>query len=183
MKRFLQAFFFVAILPALGATAYGQSAASAFHRSYSIYAGAEGSVFQPDYAGRGVAEKGPQRLYGIGAFGDVRFNRWAQVEAEARWLHFNEYLGIYQNTYSIGPRIPLKENFHGLTPYGKVLIGWGTMANLTGKALAFTYGGGVDYKLTHKINIRGEFEYEQWRVTPDTLYPYGVNLGVSYRVF
>ncbi len=186
MKRFLQAFFFVPflLLPAVSVTAYGQSSASAFHRTYSIYAGGEGSVFQPDYAGRGVAENSPQRLYGIGAFGDARFNRWAQVEAEARWLRFNEYLGIYQNTYSIGPRIPIKEDFHRFTPYGKVLIGWGTMANLTGKALAFTYGAGIDYKLNSRLKIRVfDFEYQQWRVTPDTLYPYGASVGVSYRVF
>jgi Outer membrane protein beta-barrel domain len=184
MNRFFLALFSVAVLPALGVTAYGQSAASAFHHSYSIYAGAEGSVFQPDYAGRGVAENSPQRLYGIGAFGDVRFNRWAQIEAEGRWLHFNEYLGIYQNTYSIGPRVPLVENFHGLAPYGKVLIGWGTMQNLTGKALAFTYGGGVDYKLGSRFKIRiFDFEYQQWRVTPENLWPYGASAGISYRLF
>lgn len=183
MKRFFQAFFFVAILPAVGVIAYAQSAASAYHREYSIYAGGEGSVFQPDYADRGVAEASPQRLYGIGAFGDVRFNRWAQVEAEARWLRFNEYLGIYQNTYSIGPRIPIVENFHRMTPYGKVLIGWGTMANLSGKALAITYGGGIDYHLYRRFNVRGDFEYQEWHVTPDNLWPYGVSVGVSYRIF
>ncbi len=184
MRRFFQAFLFVAFLLAVGSTAYGQSAASAFHRSYSIYAGAEGSVFQPDYAGRGVAENSPQRLYGVGAFGDARFNRWAQIEAEAHWLRFNEYLGIYQNTYSIGPRIPIKEDFHRFTPYGKVLIGWGTMANLSGKALAFTYGAGIDYQLNSRFKIRViDFEYQQWHVTPDTLWPYGGSVGISYRVF
>ncbi|MGB0063484.1 MAG: outer membrane beta-barrel protein [Terracidiphilus sp.] len=194
MKRFFLAYFFVAFSSALSVTAYGQSEASAFHRSYSIYAGAEGSVFQPDYAGNGYAGNSPQRLYGIGAFGDARFNRWAQVEAEARWLRFNEYFGIYQNTYSIGPRIPIKEDmFRHFTPYGKVLIGWGTMYNLAGKALAFTYGGGVDYKLNSRFKIRIiDIEYQQWRVVttnglgqvvPNDLWPYGASVGLSYRVY
>lgn len=140
-------------------------------------------MFQPDYAGNGFAQESPQRLYGIGAFGDVRFNRWAQVEAEARWSHLNEYIGIYQNTYSIGPRIPIKEDFHRFTPYAKVLIGWATMANLSGKALALTYGGGTDYRLTGRFNVRADFQYQEWHVTPQNLWPYGLSLGVSYRIY
>jgi opacity protein-like surface antigen len=148
-----------------------------------------GSVFQPDYAGGSGANIGPDRLYGAGAYADARFNRWAQIEAEARWMHFNEYQppespGIYQNTYSIGPRIPIVENFHRLTPYGKVLVGWATMADLNGKALAFTYGAGVDYRLSRKFTVRViDYEYQQWRVVPDDLWPNGGSVGISYRIF
>jgi len=180
---------FIAFSSAAIVSIHGQSAPSAFKQNSGIQIGGLGSVFQPDYAGNG-AGTGPQRLYGAGAYADVSFNRWATIEAEARWMHFNEFHGIYQNTYSIGPRIPIV-TFHRITPYGKVLIGWGSMsaADLTGKALAFTYGAGVDYRLSRRITVRIiDYEYQQWRVVnfenqPDDLYPNGGSVGISYRIF
>ena len=97
-------------------------------------------------------------------------------------MKFNEYLGIDENTYSIGPRIPIT-TFHKVTPYGKVLIGLGTGGFLTGEALVTTFGGGVDYRLSRKFTLRAfDFEYQRWNVTP-TLYPYGGSVGMSYKVF
>jgi hypothetical protein len=147
-----------------------------------LYAGGEGSMFQPDYAGQGIAQTSPQRLYGIGAFVDADFNRWVGIEAEGRWLHWNEYAGISQNTYMIGPRVPIV-TYKNLTPYGKFLIGMGSGSFLTGRTTAFAYGGGVDYRLSRKFNLRiFDFEYQNWRVSP-TLHPYGGSVGLSYRIF
>ena len=56
--------------------------------------GGLGSMFQPDYAGEGIAQTSPNRLYGVGAYVDARFSRWVQIEGEGRWLRYNEYLGI-----------------------------------------------------------------------------------------
>ena len=189
IKRSILAFLFIALSSAAIVSTHGQSAPSAFKGVTGLQVGGLGSVFQPDYAGNGAEQEGPYRLYGAGAYADARFNRWAQIEAEARWMHFNEFHGIYQNTYSIGPRIPIIEDFHRITPYGKVLIGWATMGGLDGKALAFTYGAGVDYRLSRRITIRAiDFEYQQWRVVDfenqaDDLYPYGGSVGISYRIF
>jgi len=163
--------------------AHAQVVPSATEQVYKIRVGGLGSVFQPDYAGEGVAQTSPLRLYGVGAYADVRFNRWAQVEAEARWLRFNEYLGIDQNSYSIGPRIPIINNFHKFTPYGKFLVGFGTGTFLTGDSLVLTAGAGVDYRQTKKFTIRPcDFEYQEWRVVP-TIYPYGLSAGISYKIF
>jgi Outer membrane protein beta-barrel domain len=148
---------------------------------FSLSVGAEGSIFQPDYAGQGVAETGPDRLYGIGAYVDARFTRWVQLEGEGRWLHFNEYEGIDENSYMIGPRVPIYD-FHGITPYAKVLFGWGSGGFLNGRAGTIAYGGGLDYRLTPKLSVRGDFEYQYWHVTP-TLWPYGGSFGVSYTIF
>ena len=42
-----------------------------------------GSVFQPDYAGNGIAESCSQcTCYGVGAYVDLKFSRWVQVEGE-----------------------------------------------------------------------------------------------------
>lgn len=165
-------------------SAQAQVVPSATGRRLVINAGGEGSVVQPDYAGQGVAQTSPNRLYGIGAYVDADFTRWIQVEAEGRWAHWNQYAGIAQNTYMIGPRVPIIQDWKGLTPYGKFLIGWGSGPFLTGRATTWAYGGGVDYRLGHsKFTLRCfDFEYQDWRVTP-TLHPYEGSVGLSYKVF
>jgi opacity protein-like surface antigen len=176
---FLVVSFFVSAL-----SIHAQVAPAASKSGLSLAVGAEGSVFQPDYAGNGKAQTGPDRLYGVGGYVDARFTRWVQIEAEGRWLHWNEYSGIGENTYMIGPRVPICD-FHGWSPYGKFLIGWGSGAGdwLNGRAGAYAYGGGVDYRLSHRLTIRPfDFEYQQWRVKP-TLWPYGGSAGISYRIF
>ena len=97
-----------AILFALGAAcARAQVVPSATRGHLSLTAGALASVFQPDYACCAVAATSPNRLYGVGAFVDVKFNRWVQVEGEGRWQRFNEFEGISEDNYLIGPRLPI----------------------------------------------------------------------------
>lgn len=139
-------------------------------------------MFQPDYAGQGIAQTGPKRLVGIGAFVDADFTRWIKIEGEGRWLHWNQYAGIDQNSYMIGPRLAPYE-FKRFTPYGKFLVGWGSGSFLTGRTGTFAYGGGVDYRLSNRFNVRVfDMEFQDWRVNP-TLHPYGGSVGISYRVF
>ena len=182
--------FFCAVLFSAAVSAHAQVVPAATSRAFSLNAGGFGSMFQPDYAGTGIAQTSPQRLYGVGAYLDARFNRWAQVEAEGRWLHFNQYYaystngryGINENTYMIGPRVA-PYTFHKLTPYGKVLFGLGTGSFLSGDTFAVAYGGGVDYKLARRFTLRCfDFEFQRWPVSP-TLYPYGGSVGVSYKIF
>jgi hypothetical protein len=182
MKRLILAFLFIVFSSAAIVSARGQAAPSAFENVFRLRAGGFGSAFQPDYANNGYAQTSPNRLYGAGAFADARVNRWVQIEAEGRWLRFNQYLGIDENTYSIGPRIPIT-TFHGLTPYGKFMVGLGSGSFLTGNSLVLTYGGGVDYRLSRKFTLRAfDFEYQEWRVAP-TLWPYGGSVGLSYKIF
>lgn len=173
-----------------GAQVVPAATSSAFH----LYAGGEGSVFQPDYANEGIAQASPNRLYGIGAYADAHFSRWVQIEAEARWSQFNKtyVCGVAngqnvdcqndENTYSIGPRFA-PYTFHKFTPYGKVLAGLGSGSFLAGNSFVVAYGGGVDYRLSHRFTLRCfDFEYQQWFVSP-TLYPYGGSVGLSYKIF
>src|ERR1700749_1474111 len=46
------------------ASSHAQVSPSAYRGQLSLTAGGMGSVFQPDYAGNGVPESGPQRLFG-----------------------------------------------------------------------------------------------------------------------
>jgi hypothetical protein len=179
--------FFCIVLSAAAVSARCQVVPSATARTFSLNVGGTGSMFQPDYAGTGVAYNSPNRLYGIGAYVDARFTRWAQIEGEGRWSRFNQYCWYQsecngENAYLIGPRIA-PYTFHKVTPYGKVLIGFGDGNFLTGRVLAIAYGGGVDYRLNRRFTLRCfDFEYQEWRVTP-TLYPYGGSVGLSYEIF
>jgi len=78
------------LLAAGGFSAHGQVVPSATGRQLSVTAGAMGSVFQPDYVGGGVAATSSYPLVGVGAYVDVKFTRWIQIEAEGRWLRYNE---------------------------------------------------------------------------------------------
>ena len=183
MKRSILALFCIALSSA-AVSARAQVVPSATGSTFTLTAGGVGSAFQPDYAGEGVAQDSPNRLYGIGAYADVHFSRWEQLEGEARWLSYNKQVTKTvengENSYSIGPRIA-PYTFHKLTPYGKVLVGIGSANFLTGRCFALTYGGGVDYRLFCRVTARGDFEFQQWYVTP-TLHPYGASVGISYRI-
>jgi hypothetical protein len=183
MKRSTLAFLFIAFSLAV-VSARAQVVPSATSHTLSVSAGALGSMFQPDYAGEGFAQTSPNRLYGIGAYVDVHFSRWVQVEAEGRWMPFNERFDPpnSEDTYLIGPRIPIV-TVHRVSPYGKFLVGLGSGGFLNGDTFVLAYGGGVDVRLTHRFTLRAvEFEYQQWRVNP-TLYPYGGSVGISYKIF
>jgi len=159
--------------------------------------GAMASGFQPDFAGYWalgsnglyypVAGTVNQPLFGPGAFVDVRFRRWVQLEGEARWLRFNRPNDIHQDNYLVGPRIPVYR-FWKATLYGKALggfsrmdLGYGYHGNFT----AIAFGGGMDIKLTRKISIRAfDGEYQYWPSWGNTkLTPYGASAGISYKIF
>jgi outer membrane protein with beta-barrel domain len=170
------------LFPAASLTTYAQVAPAAYGNGTSLSVGAVGSMFQPDYAGRGIAETSPNRLFGVGAYVDYRVSRWVQLEGEGRWLRFNQYAGINEDSYMVGPRVPIHD-FHHWTPYGKVLVGLGTGSFLTGTTGTVAFGGGVDYRLTRKLTVRAiDFEYQYWHVAP-TLWPYGGSAGISYTIF
>jgi hypothetical protein len=168
-----------------------QVVAAATGRQLSVTVGGMVSGFQPDYDGDFFAEASPNRLYGFGTYVDVKFTRWFQVEGEARWLKFNQLANINQSNYLIGPQLPIQKlHFWRATPYAKVLIGYGNMNfefnEATGRFTDLTYGGGLNVKLTKRINLRAiDFEYQQWPrwINNQQLFPYGASVGVGYKVF
>jgi len=172
-----------------------QSLPAAFRGQLSVTVGAFGSAAQPDYnPDTGTVEAGPQRLYGVGTYVDVKLSRWIQLEGEGKWMRFNQYKGtfqqspgLYQDSYLAGPRIPFQ--FGRFMPYGKVLVGVGRMpdAYLGSSVFAVAYGGGLDYRLSKRFKLRVvDFEYQQWNATDSastTLHPYGASIGLGYKVF
>ena len=195
MKR--SAVLLFSILFAAGAVAArAQVAAAATTRQFSITAGGMVSIFQPDFEGDWqppsyqypVAHTSPYPLFGAGAYVDVKFRRWVQLEAEGRWLRFNQYGGISQDNYLIGPRVPVF-HFWRSSVYAKALGGYAKMNfdNLGDKG-SFTdlaFGGGMDVKLTKRLSLRAvDFEYQYYpRWSNSSLSPYGASVGIGYKIF
>ncbi|MGH9598648.1 MAG: outer membrane beta-barrel protein [Terracidiphilus sp.] len=171
-------------------SAGAQTVPSAYARTFSITAGGMGSAFQPDYAGGGVAAAAPNYLVGYGAYVDVHFTPWIEVEAEGRWMRFNQYLDIHQDNYLIGYEHHFDRlTFFRLTPYAKGLVGYGKMNfeynDAHGRFTALAYGGGLDMHTGGRFTIRPiDFEYQEWpQWLNSQLRPYGFSAGVGYRFF
>jgi hypothetical protein len=176
------AFVFLFVLSAGVALARAQAVESATARQFTISAGGMASGFQPD--------EGPNDLFGLGTYVDVHFTHWFQVEGEGRWLRFHQYAGEHQDTYLIGPKIPIRQ-FGGRSQiYGKAMIGLGKMTFPNnygyGSFTALAFGAGLDYRLSHRVTLRAiDFEYQDWPkwLNNNPLYPYGFSVGMAYRVF
>ncbi len=174
-------------------SAGAQAAESARQRQLTLTAGAIASGFESRYDTN-------YPLFGPGAYVDVHFTRWVQLEAEGRWLRFNNYYSDSQDNYLIGPRVPIKR-FGKFQSYGKVLVGLAKMQfprgdyYLHGSFTALAFGGTLDYRLNKRWSLRAlDFEYQDWpNFIPKeagvagsptgSLQPYGVSVGIGYRVF
>lgn len=167
-----------------------QAAPSAYGRHLSLTAGGMGSVFQPDYQGGGVPSSSSNALFGAGTYVDMQFSRWFGIEAEGRWLRFNQNAGIHQDNYLLGYRLPIRQlSFWGFTPYGKVLGGYARMNfeynEAHGRFTDIAYGGGLDYQRANsRFVLRPiDFEYQQWpNWLGTTLHPWGFSAGIGYRI-
>jgi hypothetical protein len=202
MKRF-PVLFLLILLAAGAANTSAQAVPSATEGQFSVTAGGIASVFQPDFVYNSwactqpcqtlsswypVSKSARQPLLGAGAFVDVKFSRWVQIEAEGRWLRFNQYAGVNEDNYLIGPRLPV---FHAgrATVYAKALGGYSNMrfgpGDGNGQYTTLAFGGGLDWRLTRRISLRAaDFEYQYWPAWGNsTLSPYGASMGIGYRLF
>jgi hypothetical protein len=207
MRRFSSLLF--AILLFFGvAAASAQAIHSGAGRQVSITAGGMASIFQPDFEGDNwvcVAPCSPTnpaytpyagassyKLYGVGAYVDVRMRRWVQIEAEGRLLRWHQFEGVSEVNYLIGPRLPVY-HFWKASVYGKVLGGrsklnygdyWGYPEG-SHYYTDLAFGGGVDLKLTKRLSLRVvDVEYHYWPSwNNSTLSPYGASVGVGYKIF
>jgi hypothetical protein len=189
MRR-IPIFLSIFLIAAVSVCAHAQVSPSAYRGQVSLTAGGFASAFQPDYAGGGIPGTSPLRLYGFGAYADLKMTRWICIEAEMRWLRENSYVGITQDTYLFGPRVPIHEFKRlGAVPYGKALVGLGKMdfeyKEAYGRFTDVALGGGVDLNLSRRWSVRAiDFEYQFWpNWINGTLKPYGASAGVAYRIF
>ena len=170
---------------------FSQVVAPAESRSLPLSVGVGYSNFQSDFNGRisGIAVwadwsfyRAPAHLRGLGieAIGrDLNFGRTGTVPN----LRFDTIAG--------GPIYTFR-HYRRFHPYGKFLLGFGSIDFVTtdpnyshDTRQFYDPAGGVDYRLTRSIWLRGDYEYQFW---PDlfhdhTLNPRGFTVGASYDFY
>ncbi len=164
--------------------------------SSSLTVGAFGSEFQID-AGRHPV------MYGVGAYVDYNLFHNFGVEVEGNTVQFKQTEDFRRDSIAGGFRYIY--NYQRFSPFAKALAGTGsadfprgTYARCCGPIYyrqhdtftMLTFGGGVDYKLTRRIYVRGQYEYQFWRDygsgkigKTGITNPNGFSLGASYRIF
>jgi hypothetical protein len=168
--------------------AHGQASESATARQFNITAGGMGSAFSRGGGSHPVYGPSANFLSGPGVYVDFHFTHWIQLEGEARWLRFHAAAGELQDNYLIGPKVPVVR-FGRAQVYGKAMIGLGRMTFPNkygyGTFTALAFGGGMEYVLSRKITARGDFEFQDWPnfLPGETMRPYGVSVGMAYRLF
>jgi hypothetical protein len=127
---------------------------------------------------------------GVGGYLDLTVRHDVGVEAEGRWQRFYVWQGIHRDDYLIGPRMQFRPLWR-MRPYLKVLggftdIGFGSYGG-SGRFGTVAFGGGVDFRLARRINVRvldAEYHLEEWPASLGPhLMPYGVSVGIAYRIF
>lgn len=122
----------------------------------------------------------------IGGAGYFTFdwrNHWG-VEGDFHHARADEDNTVYERTYEAGPRLFVTRG--AWTPYAKLLVGRGVynfhdgVANIAYNL--YTYGGGVDYRIARSLNVRADYELQNWVNFPlGTLHPSVVTIGVAYH--
>jgi opacity protein-like surface antigen len=135
----------------------------------------------------------PQKIKGGGFYTTFDFGYHLGIEGEFHQINdSNPATAIYERTYEIGPRYVRR--YGRLAPYAKAMYGRGVFnyppvfgdpnggaaANLAYNRIAV--GAGVDYRALRSVNVRADFEYQQWfGFPPNGLTPTVYSIGAAYR--
>lgn len=182
---------------ATGSLAHGQAFPTA-SRGADVQVGGGFTYVHTDYV--------PNNVGGFAFYADYDFLGLFGIEADFHRVkdphadplvpsnHFSE------TTYEVGGRYSRRYYRGRVIPYAKLLYGRG-VANfpahqvvLPGEVITyidnfgynlFTFGGGLDYRLRERINLRADFEYQHWlasdRELPSGLGPYLLTFGAAYH--
>ena len=171
----------VFLLAGFADRAQAQATATA-DRSGSLQAGAGVSYASPDY--------GPKDTKGVSGYVDFDLTRHIGVEATVHIVSLITPTDIGEDTYLIGPRYVY--HYRRFNPYAKVLFGLGEFQYQYDYAPhyheghgVFAFGGGLDIRATHRLNIRAiDFESQHWPgFARNGLTPYVTTVGAAYRFF
>jgi opacity protein-like surface antigen len=163
---------------------YGQASPTA-SRAGDLQIGAMFNLVSPDYR--------PETFKGYGFYTTFDFKYHVGIEGEFHQVNDPDATeGIYERTYEIGPRYVLR--YGRWAPYAKLMYGRGVFnyppvngdpkigpaANLAYNIIAI--GGGIDYHVVPRFNVRAEYEYQQWlSFPPNGLTPRLFSIGAAYR--
>lgn len=151
-------------------------------RSLDIQAGG-GFVYGHSDYGRNIK--------GYGGYATVDFKPHLGLEVDYHQASGTD--SIYERTYEAGGRYVFARGRHWV-PYAKVMYGRGVFnfppfypGGPSAANLAYNMGvigGGADYKLKPYLNLRGDFEYQDWFSNLGLnhgLTPYLGSIGVAYH--
>ncbi len=126
----------------------------------------------------------PETLKGVGFYSTLDFSYHFGAEIAIHQANSGTGDSLYQRTYEIGPRYV--RSYGRFAPYVKAMYGRGVFnfprnsANLAYNM--FAGGAGVDVRVLPFLNVRGDYEYQDWMGFPATgLKPQLVTVGVAYR--
>jgi hypothetical protein len=176
LKRLFQLACVVSLL-GLAAFARAQALPTA-SRAAILKAGGGWSIADPNY--------GSRLVQGLSIYGNLDFRNRLGIEGDIHRTSLVTPANIGVDSYLLGPRYVYRHN--RLWPYAKVLFGLGRLKYIdlhtayTYKVYAF--GGGLDLKLTKRINVRTiDFEYQQWPGYPATGHaPMVFTSGAAYVI-
>lgn len=134
-----------------------------------------------------------KHVQGMSFYGTFDLNNHLGVEGDVHLDSlFKSYYKYTEKSADVGIRYA--EHYRKFSPYGKVMVGFGHSyapfsdeivgGNTPGTYFLYAIGGGVDYSLSDKINIRAfDFEYQRWpNFPPHGLTPPLFTFGVAYRL-
>jgi hypothetical protein len=166
-----------ALLAGYGGFARGQALVTA-SRIGDIQVGGGFSYAASDYENLNIR--------GGAFYADFDFRPHFGAEVDFHQLN-NSPTQLYERTYEVGGRYLLKR-YGAMSPYIKVLYGRGVLnyPYNTGNVAynMFVGGGGVDVRVKPWLNVRGDFEYQNWLSGPgiaNGLTPMIGTVGVAYH--
>lgn len=167
-----------------GVAVYAQVAESARGGQATLSAGGEFSDFQSDYGGR---------LMGAGAIVDFNLTPKVGAIGEARWLEWKGTGDETQTDYLLGAKYRFYR--HGRFSFDAKILAGGVWIKFpdqigTGSYFAYAPGAFVDYRLSRRFLIRGDYEYQILPTAPNIpgqpsngLTPNGASVGLEYNIF
>ncbi len=126
------------------------------------------------------------RIRGFAFYASLDVTEHWGGELDFHQLNDGQPTKVYERSYELGPRYVLHYGrFH---PYGKILYGRGVF-NFPQDAGNLAYnmfvgGGGVDINVVPRVNVRADFEYQDWLSGPglsNGLSPTLFTIGVAYH--
>jgi len=175
---------FVLLFAAVAATAMQSQKLPTATKTLDIQAGGDFVYGHSDYG---------TRLKGYGIYSTIDFKPHFGVELDLHQGNGTDQ--IYERTYEVGARY--MRHYGRFSPYAKVMVGRGVFnfppyptdpaggprANLAYNM--FALGGGTDYKLKSYLNLRADFEYQDWASDrlelQHGLTPYLLSIGAAYH--
>lgn len=126
----------------------------------------------------------PQLLKGIGFYTTLDLTDHLGGEFSIHQANSSVGDNLYERTYELGPRY--YRTYGRYAPYAKAMYGRGVFnfpSNVANLAYnIFSFGAGVDVKLLDYLNVRLDYEYQNWMsFPPQGLTPQLYTIGVAYH--